>query len=176
MASSTTKPVEMVRAIRDRLFRLNPSRYMTPKVPTRERGTATLGMIVADRLRRKRKITSTTRATASISSNCTSLTEARMVVVRSVSTETWTAGGRELCSWGSSFLMRSTTSMTLAPGCRWMLRITAGVVVHPGRLLDVLGVVDRRRPRRRAAPARRCGRRRSAAGTPRWKRAGRWRR
>ena len=47
MASSTTKPVEMVRAIRDRLFRLKPSRYMTPKVPTRESGTATLGMMVA---------------------------------------------------------------------------------------------------------------------------------
>ena len=88
MASSTTKPVEMVRAIKERLFRLNPKRYMTPKVPTSERGTATLGIVVAERLRRKRKMTSTTRTTASMSSNCTSLTEARMVVVRSVSTET----------------------------------------------------------------------------------------
>ena len=118
MASSTTKPVDMVRAIKERLLRLNPSRYMTPKVPTRDNGTATLGMIVADKLRRKRKMTRTTRTTASISSNCTSLTEARMVVVRSVSTETLMEGGKELCSWGRSFLIRSTTSMTLAPGCR----------------------------------------------------------
>ena len=32
--------------------------------------------------------------------------------------------------------------MMFAPGCRWMLRITAGVVVHPGRLLHVLDAVD----------------------------------
>ena len=44
-----------------------------------------LGMIVAGTLRRKRKITSTTRPTDSVSSNSTSLTEARMVTVRSVS-------------------------------------------------------------------------------------------
>ena len=87
-------------------------------------------------------MTSTTSATASISSNCTSLTEARMVVVRSVSTETLTEAGSELCSCGSSRLMRSTTSITLAPGWRWMLTITAGVLVHPGRLVHVLGVVD----------------------------------
>ena len=34
------------------------------------------------------------QATASISSNCTSWTEARMVVVRSVSTVTWTDEGK----------------------------------------------------------------------------------
>ena len=50
-----------------------------------------------------------------------------MVVVRSVRMETFTAAGSELCSCGSSFLIRSTTSMTFAPGCRWMLTITAGV-------------------------------------------------
>jgi len=49
-----------------------------------------------------------------------------MVTVRSVSTATWTAEGSEACSWGSSVLTRSTTSITLAPGCRWMFRITAG--------------------------------------------------
>ena len=69
MASSTTNPVEMVNAIRVRLFRLYPSRYMTPNVPTSERGTATLGMTVADRFLRNRKITITTRPTVSINSN-----------------------------------------------------------------------------------------------------------
>ncbi len=38
--------------------------------------------------------------------------------------------------------MRSTTEMMLAPGCRWMFTITAGRLVHPGRLADVLDVVD----------------------------------
>ena len=49
-----------------------------------------------------------------------------MVVVRSVSTVTWIADGSEACSWGSSALMRSATAMTLAPGWRCTLRITAG--------------------------------------------------
>ena len=48
-----------------------------------------------------------------------------MVWVRSVSMVTLTAGGRVDCSAGNSRLMRSTTSMTLAPGCRWTLIISA---------------------------------------------------
>ena len=128
IASSTTKPVEIVSAISDRLFRLNPRSTMTPNVPTSESGTATAGMAVAERVRRNRKITITTSATASISSNWTSATELRMVTVRSVSTATCTADGSDACSWGKSRLMRSTTSITLAPGCRWMFRTTAGPV------------------------------------------------
>src|SRR5216684_1807569 len=100
MASSTTKPVEMVKAIKERLSRLYPSRYITPKVPTSDKGTAILGIKVADRLRRKRKITITTSATVSISANCTSLTEARIVVVRSVRIETCTEEGKEFVSCG----------------------------------------------------------------------------
>ena len=50
-----------------------------------------------------------------------------MVVVRSLSTATSTAAGIAACSRGSSFLMPFTTAMTLEPGWRWMLRITAGV-------------------------------------------------
>ena len=125
-ASSTTKPVAMVSAIRDRLFRLNPSAYMTAKVPTIDTGTAIDGMNVAAGLPRNRKITSTTRITASVSSICTSWTEARMVVVRSVSTDTFTDEGRVACSAGSSRFTRSTTWIRLAPGWRWMLTMTAG--------------------------------------------------
>ena len=69
IASSTTKPVEIVSAISERLLRLYPSRYMTPKDPTNERGTATLGITVPDIVRRKTKITSTTRTMVSNSSN-----------------------------------------------------------------------------------------------------------
>ena len=71
---------------------------MTPKVPTMDKGTAMLGITVAESVRRKRKITITTKATVSISSNCTSSTEARMVLVRSVNMETFTAAGKELFS------------------------------------------------------------------------------
>ncbi len=95
MASSTTKPVEMVSAMRERLSRLYPSRYMTANVPISERGTAMPGMMVAEALRRKRKMTNTTSTVVSISSNSTSFTDARMVVVRSVMTWTWIPSGRD---------------------------------------------------------------------------------
>ena len=116
IASSTTNPVEMVSAIRVRLLRLYPSKYITPNVPISERGTATLGMTVAEKFRRKRKMTITTSTMVSISSNSTSFTEARMVVVRSVRICTFTAEGRDACNCGSSFLIRSTTLIMFAPG------------------------------------------------------------
>src|SRR5580698_2945190 len=100
IASSTTKPVEMVSAINDKLSRLKPSKYITASVPTSDSGTDRLGMIVAGTLRRKTKITATTKTTDRNSSNSTSLTEARMVVVRSVSTATSTAAGKVDCSCG----------------------------------------------------------------------------
>jgi hypothetical protein len=62
----------------------------------------------------------------SISSISTSRTEARIVVVRSVRIETFTAEGSDALSCGSSVLIRSTTAMMLAPGWRWMFRMTAG--------------------------------------------------
>src|SRR5258705_10711166 len=89
MASSTTKPVEIVSAIKVRLLRLYPRRYIAANVPTSDNGTAMLGMTVADGLRKNRKITITTNAMVSMSSNCTSWTEARMVEVRSVRIEVW---------------------------------------------------------------------------------------
>ncbi len=124
MASSTTKPVEMVSAISVRLLIEKPARYITPKVPTSESGTATLGISVAVLLRRKTKITATTRTMASISSACMSCTDARIVTVRSVSTCTSSEAGSVSLSCGSRAWMRSTVSITLAPGWRLMLRIT----------------------------------------------------
>jgi hypothetical protein len=136
MASSTTKPVAMVSAISVRLLIEKPAMYITPNVPTSDSGTATPGMIVADRLRRKMKITITTSATASSSSNSTSLTEARIVVVRSVSCCTCTEAGSDARNWGISVLMRSTTSITLAPGWRWMFSTMAGLALaHAARRL-----------------------------------------
>ena len=62
-------------------------------MPISEIGTARLAMIVAWMLCRNRKITSTTSNTASTSSNSTSWTEARMPVVRSLSTVTFRPDG-----------------------------------------------------------------------------------
>ena len=74
-----------------------------------ESGTAMLGMIVAEIFRRNKKIASTTSATVSISENCTSRTDARMVVVRSVRIEMSMDAGRVALSCGRSFLTLSTT-------------------------------------------------------------------
>src|ERR1039458_1703514 len=92
IASSTTNPVEIARAMSDRLSRLYPSRYITPNVPTSESGTAILGMIVARTVRRN---TNTTRMTSAIEINnvfSMSFTDARTVVVRSITTESLIAG------------------------------------------------------------------------------------
>jgi hypothetical protein len=62
MASSTTKPVATVSAISDRLSRLKPSRYIAPKVPISDSGTATLGTSAARESRSIRNTTSTTSA------------------------------------------------------------------------------------------------------------------
>ena len=102
IASSTTNPVAMVRAISERLSRLKPTSFMMPNVPTSVSGKATLGMTVAQSLRRKTKITMTTSTTASTSVNCTSRTEARIVSVRSVRTEIFTEGGRWSAAWATA--------------------------------------------------------------------------
>src|ERR1700728_2320347 len=105
MASSTTKPVEMVSAINVRLFRLKPSAYIAAKVPTSDRGTAILGMMVAANVRKNTKMTMTTSAMQSMSSNSTSLTEARTVVVRSVITDSVIVGGMGARRLGNSALI-----------------------------------------------------------------------
>ena len=57
---------------------------------------------------------------------CAVSAEARIVTVRSIRTEILTAGGSAAWSCGRSFFTRSTTSMMLAPGWRWIFMITAG--------------------------------------------------
>src|SRR5579871_506513 len=127
MASSTTKPVEMVSAMRERLSRLYPHKYITAKVPTSDTGTATLGMTVARTLRRKMKTTRTTRITEMIKERSTSFRLARMVVVRSNTLVISIPDAIEALRDGIAFLMRSTVSMMLAPGCRKMMMVTEGL-------------------------------------------------
>ena len=62
MASSTTNPMERISAIIEMLFMLKFSRYITENVPTTEKGSAMAGIMVAEKLRRKRKITRMTSA------------------------------------------------------------------------------------------------------------------
>ena len=60
IASSTTKPVETVSAISERLSSRKPDRYITPSVPASEASTAAAGIAVARQLCRNRLTTTTT--------------------------------------------------------------------------------------------------------------------
>ena len=62
-----------------------PKAYITAQVPISDTGTASAGMIVADTLRRNRKITMMTSEMAIASVSCTSNTESRIESERSSS-------------------------------------------------------------------------------------------
>ena len=102
MASSTTNPVAIVSAIRDRLSRLKPRRYMPLNVPIRDTGTTTAGTSAARTSPSARNTTKVTSATASISVHFVSRREARMVALRSDTMVRFTSLGSEACSCGSS--------------------------------------------------------------------------
>ena len=76
---------------------------MTPKVPTSDSGTATLGMAVAQRLRRKDEHDQDHQDHGDHHGHLNVVTEARMVVVRSCVTWMWIDGGIEACSIGRIF-------------------------------------------------------------------------
>ena len=116
-ASSTTKPVAMVKAISERMSRLKPARYMTVNEPTIETGTAMLGMIVARMSRRKKYTTMITSNTAITSVVSVSSNDARMVSDLSPAIFTFKPAGIAASMRGNSALTRSTVSMILAPGC-----------------------------------------------------------
>ena len=127
---------------------------MSAHAPSSESGTVTLGMTVAQKVRRNTKITATTRPMVSSKVNCTSSTEARMVCVRSLRISTCSDGGIAAAGAAARALMRSTVSMTLAPGCLKTIEEHAALAGRPGGLLGVLragdGLADVAHAQRRA--------------------------
>jgi len=91
--------------------------YIIAAVPSSASGTVTPGMMVAQAVRRNKKITITTSAMVNASVNSTSRTAALMVVVRLAIVSTLIDGGTEASACGSSAWTRCTASMTLAPPC-----------------------------------------------------------
>src|SRR5699024_9857780 len=79
MASSTTNPVAIVKAINVKLLMLKPASNMMPKVPTSDNGTTMPGIRVAVQVRKNTNVTKTTKPTASNNSFCTLDTASRMV-------------------------------------------------------------------------------------------------
>ena len=142
MASSTTKPVPIVSAISDRLSREKPQNHMTPKVAISDSGSATPAMMVARIVRRKMSTTMMTSATLSISVNCTSRTEARMLVVASCTTVSVAPTGMERCSFGSSFLMRCDRLDHVGAGLALDVDDDRRLALVPAADLAVLQAVD----------------------------------
>ena len=65
MASSTTRPIASTMASSVSVLMVNPNAYISANAPISDTGMVTMGMMVARRLLRKKKITSTTSAMAS---------------------------------------------------------------------------------------------------------------
>ncbi len=84
MASSTTKPTEMVMARSEKLSIVKPSNHMPASVPAIDSGMVTPAAMVSTVRCRKTMTTASTSITVSSSVTCTSCTLARIVVVRSV--------------------------------------------------------------------------------------------
>src|SRR5271156_5367605 len=104
--------------------------YITPKVPMMDIGNAKLGINVAERLRRNRKITRITSAMARNSVNFTSATELRMDSDASYSVAISMDGGMIARNCGSSFFTASTTSTVFVPGWRSIASTTEAVSFH----------------------------------------------
>src|SRR3954469_6055622 len=102
---------------------------MTANVPTKDMGSAMLGMMVAERFRRNRKMTSTTSMTVSLSVNLTSSTEARIDCERSYKTSTWTDAGISDFIESITARMEFTTLTVFVPGWRKTERLMERVAV-----------------------------------------------
>ena len=126
MASSTTKPTAMTIATKVRLFRLKPNTYIKAQLAISDTPSTLETTIVADHWRRNSAITPITSATAIIRVSSTSCSEARMVWVRSLSTETSTEAGSISVSFGRAASTRSTVSTMFAPGWRKITRFNPG--------------------------------------------------
>ena len=115
MASSTTKPTEIVSAMSEKLSSEKPSCHIPASVPAIERGTVAAAASSGTRRRMNTITTSSTSATEISSAVCTSSTLARIVAVRSETIDTLMSGGIQASRRGSSALMRSAVWMPFAP-------------------------------------------------------------
>ena len=125
-------------------------------MPIRDIGSASAGIAVARRLRRKRKITITTRQSATKRVNFTSSTEAFTVSDRSFSVAISTDGGICERSSDTAVFTRSATATVLVPGCRWTASTTARWPLNQlARLVScTLSTTRPRSPSRTGAPSR----------------------
>ncbi|MNP62473.1 hypothetical protein D3C76_1577600 [compost metagenome] len=108
------------------MFKLKPKIYISAQLAISDTPSTLDTTKVADHWRRNNAITPITRITAIIKVSSTSCSEARMVWVRSCSTDTSTEAGSISCKRGSASSTRSTVSTMFAPGWRNTTRFSPG--------------------------------------------------
>ena len=117
IASSTTKPTDTTIAMSERLSMVKPATHMSANVPASDSGTVTPAASVGPPRRRKANTTSVTSRIDTNSVRRSSAIEARMVWVRSDRMWNATPAGARAITSGSSALIASTVSTTLASAC-----------------------------------------------------------
>lgn len=105
MASSKTNPTERISARSDKLFMLNPSRYIAINVPIIDIGRVIDGITEAVKFLKNINITITTNPMVSKRVNFTSFTDSLIVIVLSYSISTFTAPGSWFFSLGVFVLL-----------------------------------------------------------------------
>src|SRR5258708_6303426 len=117
---------------------------MSAAVPNNASGTVTPGISVAQRLRRKRKITITTRAIVSSRVNSTSCTDAEIVVVRSTICLIWIDAGMAFRQRSDQGILRHIDRHTDVPDTHRGAVLVGDDDVVPGRGLQKLVIVVNR--------------------------------
>ena len=125
-------------------------------MPTIDSGSATLAMNVADALRRKMKITSTTKTSELTSVPFTSLTDSSIVCERSDTMCSDTDAGICERNFGIRALTARATSTVLVPGWRWIASTSARSSRNHAAVLSfsTLSMTRPRSSRRTGLPSR----------------------
>ncbi len=126
MASSTTKPTEMVNASSETLSTLNPASHIITTVPASDSGTEIIAAKVGTSRRRNRNTTSVTSEMLAASVSWRSSMLLRMLTVWSDMVATVTSGGISRWMSGMAARMASTVLTTLPSAVLLTMRMTAG--------------------------------------------------
>ena len=144
IASSTTKPTEIVSAISDTLSSEYPMMYIAAMVPRSDRGIATAGMNVARNVRRNPKTTITTSAQEISSVRKTSF-DRGADGLRAVAEEEEMGRGRKVALQGGQERTHALHRLVQVVADLLVDIDHHGLVaLHPGPLLHVLDTVDHR--------------------------------
>ena len=127
MASSTTRPMASTIASKVSVLMEKPKRYISAQAPTSDTGMVTMGMMLARRLRRKKKITSTTRTMASPMVWKTESMERSMNTDESYAMFSFMPAGRVSFKRSTSRRAALDSSSGLAVDCRVTPMLIAGL-------------------------------------------------